>query len=631
MDNTCLLFSYLHILLPTLCILSCFNYDSKFKYARCVVLGIALYEVYLFLLSLVLGHVGLLEVRNYRVAFVLGALGFLLAAFWRLPHIWRWCRNLTSIRYRPKLADPIILASLATCGYIVRTKFYTDWLYGTPSYDSLHYHIPRAFIWSWQGNFAPFPANIWQQIGQPAGGASTLVTPVLYGCGWFGASYTTLIISIGAFAAVHLIARTFGLSARASLMAGFVLFGSPTISLRLGDVSTDMAAAFPIIAATALVRSSSNLSRNIFVFSTLFCIGAAIKQYAAFSGVLVGLWLFGPQWRAILTTPQVLRSLIAGGICGLFCIWLSFYPIYQAFGDISGGGFAYKLSNFYKGLPGVWENLGIVVVGWVLEPLQVLPRPLRNSIFVDYNLLNLYRIWGATPDGTLVPELNNERSMCGIFSLLLFPWLILAVKRGYRWVVALAFFAVLTANYGPLIVNTVGARFVILPFAFFSVLWATRAEKSPLLVSVAALAGLLFITTGLPTGYLPHPFFPRVVQGEEINNELSETVGQDSILLFGRSMSMDAKVAGRWGNVRFEYVDCARNQEWRDYLQTLKNRSRWLVVHTPDYGFIPGPEFPSKFGSPCHVEYGQPFKAALSEAGWRFVKPVLGDYGLWTH
>lgn len=630
MPESCQAYSNLMIAVPVLCVLSVVHRAPERGLAWCVMVGALLYHLFCFLVALVLGNVGLLSPQSYRWSMAAFAAGLLAAAVVQLPALGR---ALLRIRYRPALQD----VPLAAAAWIALRVFYHDWHFnwaeGPLQFDALNYHIPRALQWVWHGSFAPFRTSIWQQVAHAFGGTAVSVSPVFLGCGWLGSAFNTQVFTVGASAAVAVIGRALGLSGRGAVAASLAFLSFPAVGLRLADISTDMAAAFPVLAATALFFCRDSLRQGAFLFVALVGLGTACKQYVAFPTVPIAVILFWPLRRKMLER-RVLAALLAGLFVGAFFCVLSFYPIYQNFGDLSGGGTARSLTTLDSGWAGVSNALGFTFVGWFSEPLVVVPQPLRGELFQGLALDRLFALWGV-PSAETGPELDYEHIRSGFLPLILVPWLLLAVPRGRRWGVLAVFAAICLAQFSILAANHVGARFALVPLAAFALLWGARVSLSlgvgGALASVAASAMIAFaLWCDLGALQRWHAWADRYVPEREQNREVSEAVRGDTVLLLSRGLSTDAMVAGRRADLRFEYLNCPLDGDWTRMLSDLREGHRWLLFAEASGPTVPGPTYESLLGPPCSEITTEELRQWLQAAGWKHSTTTSSRFELWS-
>ena len=623
MSDTCNFYSLLMQALPFLCILSLINKAPTRGFLWCIVAGTIIYQIFSFTLPLSLGHLGMLTPENYRG----GMLGFaailLIVGLYRSPAILPAIRN---IKYSPRWIDILIAIACA----LAVSNFYIEYTCsltnGPVFFDSVNYHIPRALMWSWHSNLEPFRTTIWQQVGHPYGGTASLLPPIFYGCGWLYGAWNTEVFTIGAAVSIMLIAVRLGLSGRCALLAALAFMSFAAVGLRLSDVSTDIAGTFPVIAAVALFLSRASLAEGVFCFATLVCLGASCKQYAAFTAVPMALVLFIPHFKQIATNIRVLAAGLLGVTLGLSFFTLSFLPVYNQFGDISGGEQGLSLSTLGGGYRGVFETLKHSLFTWLVEPLSVLPEEMRGAVQRYLYIPELFKFLnvGLPPNGQ---GLDQERVSAGFLPLLLLPWLILGVKKRQRLFALALFIMICVAQFSPLAINHVGARFAIIPLAAFALLWGARANSAPYLVSLLIITAL-----GMDLRYLlgRRGCGDRYVANYEDNRDISPIIKGDTLLLLGRSLTTDAFIAGRLGQVRFEYVNCPLDGDWIKMLTEYKTSYRWFMFSLNEPRTLPGPSYPSRLGPPCTPISLDQLRQWLSTAGWKLRMGTLSNHELWT-
>jgi hypothetical protein len=626
--DACHPFQVLSIILPFLCVLSLSRRAPTKGLIWCFVAGFALYELITFLLGTILGNLGFLAPSYYRAFFLTTCVVLGIVSLLSLPALFS---TIKTLRYRPSWIDPLLLACVWNAITMVDSSFVLDWSTGTGSFDSLHYHIPRTLVWSWQGSFAPTPTNIWQQVGHPYGSAATILPITLLGCGYLGGSYSSLIFAIGTILSVFMICRSFGFSSRASAMSAMLLLSCPIVGWRMTDTSTDIAACFPVLAAVALIRSPLTLQHSLFLFPLLVGLGTSIKQYAAFPAVPIALAIFLPHIKEILTTRKLLLAALGGTASAGILAFLSYFPIYGAFGNVFGDAMLPNLSTFDLGWRSAWDSVRLMAVEWTFDPLRFLPDPARLGIFEGFNLAQTFDYLGFKNfKGPLNPP-HKETCRAGMLSLLLLPWLIAAFDGWKRKTAAtLAFFVVFVSQTAPISINPVGARFAIIPVATFCVLFAARATRSPLITAL-----LLFFVSYESLRYVPGRGYlqgghPAYNARHEQYGSLHSITGEDTVLLLGRTLSQDALISGRLGQTKFQYFKCPLDNNWEAYLIEAKSQSKWLLFGNQDESFIPGPDFRTSLGPACPPITLVDFRSNLEHAGWK-LHSTHNTYGLWSH
>jgi hypothetical protein len=202
---------------------------------------------------------------------------------------------------------------------------------------------------------------------------------------------------------------------------------------------------------------------------------------------------------------RVLGAGLIGGLLASGFVLLSLLPVYESFGDFAGGSKAWRLSTLRGGYYEVFRTTAFTLVNWAAEPLGVLPIQYRDQAFYALRLDKLYELlWVKSQDW--LPHFDQEHTRGGVMPLLALPWLILGVKRGYRRIVAVLFLFLCVAQFSPLAVNHVGARFAILPLAAFALLWGVRAQTWPFTVSLVVLCSLLVGREYLKVKGRPHSY-----------------------------------------------------------------------------------------------------------------------------
>lgn len=369
----------------------------------------------------------------------------------------------------------------------------------------------------------------------------------------------------------------------------------------------------------------------MFLYPALVGLGVSVKQYVLFPAIPVALVIFAPQIKRIICDLKSILSGTLGVLVSFVFMGLSFLPIKAALGDFTGNGNALTLSNFQLGWGAAWQSLLLVIVEWSLEFVRGFSQPTRVYLYNDLGLGKVFAFFGFEHYRGILDTMHKEQMRGGFLSLLLLPWLIYAVPKGHRLKAFLFFAAVFVAQFGPLSANGVGARFAIIPVAFFCVLFGVRAQKS---MGLTALLLLLLsfpmVRFSTPGGYIEIKW-PKYIESNEVNRDLFAIVGSDKVSLLGRSLSQDAAVAGRLGQVRFEYFTCPTEGNWARYFEVLKQSSKWVLWAPPSTPFIPGPNFPTTLGPQCERITSDEFKTALQQAGWSLKGIVVRDYELWGH
>src|SRR5258708_7092544 len=228
----------LHCALPLLSILALGRLAPRRGFVWMAVAGLALYESALLFFGLLLGCLGGLRAPWPLGFWTLAAIVLAVFAARGAAPAGRAARSaLAGVRPRP--VDALVGVAALLIVYLIGLQIGRDWTAGTVNFDSLAYHIPRALLWSWHGDFRPWPAPEWQQLGLPIGGDVLLLPGVFLGLGWLGGSWTTAWLSFGAAAAVFAACPGLRARPRAPLVAAPALLSLPAGRLRAAPPDTD--------------------------------------------------------------------------------------------------------------------------------------------------------------------------------------------------------------------------------------------------------------------------------------------------------------------------------------------------------------------------------------------------------
>lgn len=627
MSDTCYWLTILQILLPLLCAISFLPLAPVYGLAWSALAGLTLHHFILIFTPLVLGNLSLLDPIYFKG--VLIASGAILACFCAINFNSILVASLNSFSYRPKWRDIFIAVAIYLCLALNLHLLFLGWSYGPEEFDALNYHIPRALQWSWHGDFSPWPANTWQQIAHAYGGSASQLPGVFLGCGYRLYFWAGTLCALGAALAVFVTGRSFQLSSRASLLAALAFLSFPTVILRSKGINTDMAAAFPVLAAIAFLRSCRSLNSAVFLFVALCGVGVAAKQYVLFPAAVVAL-VFLVNSFSRLATKGIFLAALGGAAVGGCVVFLSYYPVYLAFGDINGGN--KDLSNLGRGFKGVSDSLGYTFINWLCEPFSIGSRAQAEYLFDLFRIEELYRIIGMGLSKGSISGFNGNEMRSGVLSLIFLPWLAFGVKRGYRLIAVLGFLALVVAQMAPLSLNFTG-RFILVPLAAFALLWGARAERSQLLVSLCIIAA--FWITRERVGMLSWwpEFRNQILYSYADCKELNSYTGGEGLWLLTRPLANDARVVSRTGEgSRFEYLACPEEGDWVAQLKHSKERYSWLGFFPEQGVMAAGPIYNSLFRKRSCQGLGitaEDFRGKLKEAGWGSVKRLGCGLELW--
>jgi hypothetical protein len=616
MSESCYWLTIFQLALPVLCVLNFARHIAHYGFMWMGLAGLTLYQVILFTTPLLLGNLRHLEVPTYKAAlFTIGA----ILALRTILGLKALGKAIIALRYRPRWVDPLLLLCSALALNLWITQLFSAWRMGPSEFDANNYHIPRVFLWSWHGNFDGWGTATWQQLGAAFGGSASLLPSIFLGCGFVTFSWAGTLYSLGASLGVFVIGRSLGLSCRASYLSLLAFLIFPSVALRVSGVSSDIAATFPAISAVALFLSLQRTESKVFYFPALMGLGMACKQYVLFSGTLLGLVLILKSWNS-LWNRRVILSGIAGVGVALFFLFLSYFPIYQMFGDLMGGSAGKANSNLGGNIQAIISSLAYQFIHWLSEPISVISNQTeREYWYFKLGFGELYKLFNLHSGSQYIPVFTGNNLRTGLLSIAALPILIFGVKRGYRWVTLLGFIALCVIQLAPLSLNTTG-RFLIVPLAGFALLWGARSEKYPILVTLCVIGAYwgtrahLNITEWKPDTSL------KLVIGYSECKELPNMLGSESISLLTRPLAIDSNIPGRLGLARFEYAYCPGDGNWPKYLEELKTKSRWFAMY-PERPLAAGVNYPSNLGYPCQggrVELEQ-MKSWLAATGWQFV------------
>lgn len=624
----------LHLALPLLCILGFGRSAPERGLAWCMVAGTATYQVLLLVTLLVLGHLEVLFPPYYTAVVGTAAAIALIFALLSIP---AWFRALKAIRYRPKFVDLIILTSIALFLRMTWWEIRADWTEGATTFDSLAYHIPRVMMWSWHGNFHPYPTAIWHQIGYVVGGSGTMLPLALMGRGWLGAAWTGLVMAWASMAAVFVIGRAYKLSVRSALLGALVLGACPVVGMRMSDITTDITAAFPVLAGVALFLTLPKLHKGIFLFVTLSAVGVASKQYVAFPVILLSLVLFLPRAKEILFSPKNMVALLGGvAIAAVTCL-LSFYPIYEGFGTITGGNEAKVLIAWNHGWPEMRRVTTKMFFNWMLEPLSVfhllerlhyVPQDYSQRLFDALGLGLVYTHPSLSNHDVWYPIFTPFNNRSGLLPFILLPWLIMAVRPGRRLLVTGLFIALYISQTSILVTNYWAARFVIIMLGAYALLWAARAEKNPVIVSLFVLLGIFAEYQYI--GVYRRDYIPYTPQREHMSAAAEFVKPGEKMSILSVALSQDAFWVGRLGQYQFQYVICPADGDWVKFFNNLKSETRWFLLPGNGEDFRTGPSYESRVSHICPIEKMSSLREFLKQAGWRYKVQLPGLNELWT-
>ncbi len=607
-------------MLPPLSILATGPLAPRRGFVWTIVAGLSLYQFVLLFVGLLLGHLGFLRAPWPLIFLSLVAALLLAPAVKGAGPAVRAARAaLTGIRPRAVDAGLGVAALITT--YLIGLQVARDWTIGTVNFDSLSYHIPRALLWAWHGDFRPWPAPVWQQVGLPVGGDALLLPGVFLRIGWLGSAWTTVWLSFGAAAAVFAAARGLGAGRRSSLVAALVFLSFPAVGPRLVEVNSDIAATFPLLAAWVLVTRAASMAEAAFLFPALSGVGVACKANVAPAVLILMIVLIAGGLRVFAVDPRAILA-AAGGVlvAALLCVG-SYLPVYRLFGDLVGGSEGWGHASLRQGTAGQARAALFGTLHWAVEPFALVPEPPRFDFLDRLGIGRAYRALGGGTRERWYPAIDPNTNRSGVFPFLALPWLVAALQKGKRLSGAVVFLGLLLALFAPLNPNCYASRFSIVLLGAFAVLWGFRAARSPAIVVTLLLASL-----AADAGWLRWRLVPRLGGAREPdrNARVAAAVGSHMLWLATGSLSSDAGIAGRRADVRFEYVSCPPDGDWTRRFGEIRGVSPWLLLNINSPVLNIGPGYASAFGPPCRGLPVADLQRALEVAGWH---PVFEEFG----
>jgi hypothetical protein len=392
------------------------------------------------------------------------------------------------------------------------------------------------------------------------------------------------------------------------------------------DVNSDMAAAFPLLAAWVLATRAGSVAEAAFLFPSLCAVGVACKANVAPAVLVLTIALSRNRLRSVLLDRRALIG-AAGGIllAVLLCVG-SYLPVYRLFGDLIGGSEGWGHSSLRQGPSGQVRAALFGTLHWSVEPSAIVPEPPRFELLDDLGVGRAYLALGAGTREKWYPWVDPTTNRSGVFPFLALPWLVAALPKGKRLRGGLFFSALLLAVFAPVAPNCYASRFAVVLLAAFAVLWGLFWAKSPRLVTALLLAALIVDIVFLRTPGLTELAIAR--KAPEKNARIAAAVGSHTLWLLSGSMSSDAEIAGRRADVHFEYLSCPRDGNWVRRFAEIQGRSPWLLLGNNAPRIATGPWYSSAFGPPCPGMLVTELQSALTEAGWRLAFEEFG-YQIW--
>ena len=324
--------------------------------------------------------------------------------------------------------------------------------------------------------------------------------------------------------------------------------------------------------------------------------------------------------------------LLAGVATGTLIIFVSYLPVYRAFGDFHGGTFGAEMSVFPHGLSAITKALTYGFLHWLSEPISLLPPDQQEAWFSKLKFDSLYRLGDIAASKEYIPHFNRNESRSGVLPLVALPWLIFGVPRKYRLATLLGFLILLACQVGSIRLNLTG-RFVNIPLAAFALLWAARAQRYTFLVAICVLTAFFVNHEKLEAKeWFPKFSTIRYEVGRGECHELRTTLRDEIVLVFTRPLAVDSYIAGRDGKIKFDYVWCPPDGDWIKHLSEMKQRSRWIMFSTHASEWSPGPNYSVNIKYDCGRKplTTNDIRSLLTAAGWQFSQKLECLHELWT-
>jgi hypothetical protein len=559
----------LYIALPIVCILAVSG-TGRGALADKIVRGLALYETLLLASGLLLGFLGILRPVPYAAVHVL-LLGALSAWAWRRraasPSLEVW-RNVR--RWIPTRRGGVAAALAAGVILLVGIQLAADAVLGTRQWDALGYHLPRSMIWAQQGSVSLFPTPSWHQLGIPIGANLVLGSKIFLGLGWAGGAYVTALLTVGAIASVFLAALDLGLGRWRAVLAAILFASFPAIGERVSSVSSDMAATFPVLAGYLFWTRARDSTKGLAAFLLLAGVGVACKSTVAPFVVVLGAaagyrtWKSGRRWR--LSWTVVSSAAIALGVTAG-----SFWPVYEAFGDLLGGptGHAHAVHDGGTFIRSVLVN----AVNWALEPLGYVPHAFRSwmpdLVRRAYSPLGVRFEADQFPFGVVdwAPWPSPDSGRTGALSIIAFAGIIPFLPRQARRVGLPLFALAFIALSGMLYYQPYSGRFTITLLAGYALLWASAAifARPPRRRWLAAITACNLAAALAVTSYVTWRDFRLSSEGgtfdlldERERIAIAESLDGEPLWVLSAG-SLDALVPGPEVAFQFRYFVCPRD------------------------------------------------------------------------
>lgn len=475
----------LYIFLPLLCVAAT---PPTLRASERLVFGIASYELLIVGLGVTLGTARQLTPVIYGAGSMLAALllAFVIVRRRKLPHGGvRSARLMRWLTTRRGLFAALV-ATVVVAMFVLQVAL--DVVVGSLHWDGIWYHLPRVLAWRQQSHFDTWEGAGWPELGHPVAADLALGTKILLGLSVHGVAYVSLILTIGAIAAVYAIGRDLKLSRWSSVMAAMLFASFPVVGNRVAASSSDIAAALPVLAGYLALVRLRRLEHAWAAFVLLAATGVACKLSIVPFVVLLAL---GASYRrscvvslAWACKPLPLSTMAAG----FLLVMASYLPVYEAFGDFTGGetGREHRVQSASD----VGIALGASSLHWIFEPFGYVPHHARPTAVTDA-INAAYEGAGVERDQVprWHPNPTPDTASTGALLGLLVPVAFLALPRGRaRGVAAVLWGVGYVALFGPIRAQPFAGRFAVVLFAGLAIVWAAgRLGRSRAFMAIMAL------------------------------------------------------------------------------------------------------------------------------------------------
>lgn len=596
-------------------------------FAERMVFGIALYEFLLLGIGLLLGISHHLTTELYTILTCIVAIPLAVQAVrngirLNVSPLFRWLRTRRGVA-------ALLLAALMGCVFAIQLGF--DAFYGTRQSDGLSYHIPRIIFWIQQHSFKPWITPVWAHIGHPVGADLILGQKIFLGLGWRGIGLVTAILTVGSVACIFIAALDLGLKKWHAVMAAILFSSFPAIGMRIWSVNSDIAAAFPVLAAYVIMNRVSDVKLGLVLFTVLNGVAVACKLTVAPHALLIdsiALW----RCRHKISKLRSFALPCAAVALAAAIAFSSYWPVYLAFSDFQAGdgGRTHKVTSIHE----FTDAVSMSAVHWILEPLGYLtPIPslenrAKNVAKTAYNLLGKHF---DKLSERLKPWPAQDTGQSGLAAIIFLPILLWGLPCRTRIPASLIFLAGFISLSSLLHFNPFTGRFFVLLYAGFALIWGgTRLFSHGyrrwiltgiVALNVCALLGVVVVRSYIDITVKSQPGGDHYYLSENERKTIAQSLtGRPLHVITGETY--DALLVGPNIEYPLDYIICPANGDWEQEFRNASLTSNWLaIVHAGKRSLMTGPADWHRPGSYlCSEESLTVLENALTRSGWRLYK-----------